>query len=276
MLNCIIVIILNRVCSSGPVCRLADVPFFKKKKPARPVRRGCRCNPCPTGQAGLTQQLRSKQRSTFNFFPSQPPLGFSTADGVLHSSQPSNYSTINYPTTLSFAKTLKMEKKASESLVIMTELVLPNDTNNFGNLMGGRLMYWMDIAAALAAMKHCGAPVVTASVDNISFETPIKIGNVVHIEAKVTRAFNSSMEVHMDVWGEDAIQQYKYKSNEAYYTFVALDPNGKPRRINTLIPETEKENKLFEGALRRRQIRLILGGKMKPEDAEELKALFVK
>ena len=169
-----------------------------------------------------------------------------------------------------------MEKKASESLVIMTELVLPNDTNNFGNLMGGRLMYWMDIAAALAGMKHCGAPVVTASVDNISFETPIKIGNVVHIEAKVTRAFNSSMEVHLDVWGEDAIQQYKYKSNQAYYTFVALDPNGKPRKINTLVPETEEEKKLFEGALRRRQIRLILGGKMQPDEAAELKALFVK
>jgi acyl-CoA hydrolase len=169
-----------------------------------------------------------------------------------------------------------MEKKASESLVVMTELVLPNDTNNFGNLMGGRLMYWMDIAAALAAMKHCAAPVVTASVDNISFETPIKIGNVVHIEAKVTRAFNSSMEVHMNVWGEDAIQQYRYKSNEAYYTFVALDPNNKPRTINSLVPETEEEQKLFEGTLRRRQIRLILGGKMKAEDAQELKALFVK
>ena len=169
-----------------------------------------------------------------------------------------------------------MEKKAGESLVKMTELVLPNDTNNFGNLMGGRLMYWMDIAAALAAMKHCAAPVVTASVDNISFQTPIRIGNVVHIEAMITRAFNSSMEVHLNVWGEDAIQQYKYKSNEAYYTFVALDPAGKPRKINELVPETADEKKLFEGALRRRQIRLILGGKMRPEDAAELKALFVK
>jgi acyl-CoA hydrolase len=169
-----------------------------------------------------------------------------------------------------------MDKKASESLVVMTELVLPNDTNTFGNLMGGRLMYWMDIAAALAAMKHCGAPVVTASVDNISFENPIKLGNVVHIEASLTRSFSSSMEVHLNVWGEDAIQQYKYKSNEAYYTFVALDPNGKPRKVNQLIPETEYEKKLFEGALRRRQLRLILGGKMKPEEAVELKALFVK
>ncbi len=167
-----------------------------------------------------------------------------------------------------------MDKKASESVVVMTELVLPNDTNNFGNLMGGRLMYWMDIAAALSAMKHCAAPVVTASVDNISFETPIKIGNVVHIEATVTRSFNSSMEVHMVVYGEDVIQQYKYKSNEAYYTFVALDPNNKPRKVNVLVPESEEEIRLFDGALRRRQLRLILGGKMKPEDAMELKALF--
>ena len=169
-----------------------------------------------------------------------------------------------------------MDKKASESLVMMTELVLPNDTNNFGNLMGGRLMYWMDIAAALSALKHCAAPVVTASVDNISFETPIKIGNVVHIEAKVTRAFKSSMEVHLQVWGEDAIQQFRYKSNEAFLTFVALDPNGKPRAVNAVIPETPEEIKLYEGALRRRQVRLILGGKLKPEDALELKALFTK
>ena len=167
-------------------------------------------------------------------------------------------------------------KKAADSLVIMTELVLPNDTNTFGNLMGGRLMYWMDIAAALAALKHCGSPVVTASVDNISFEAPIKLGNVVHIEAKVSRAFNTSMEVHLAVWGEDAIHQYKYKSNQAYYTFVSLDPNGKPRPVPSMTPESDSEKKLFDGALRRRQLRLILGGKMKPGDAPELKALFVQ
>lgn len=167
-------------------------------------------------------------------------------------------------------------KKASESLIIMTELVLPNDTNLYGNLMGGRLMYWMDIAAAMATQKHCNAPAVTASVDNISFENPIKLGNAVHIEAKVTRAFNTSMEVHLKVWGEDLIQHYRYKSNEAYYTFVALDPNLKPRVVPQLIVETDEEKKLFEGALRRRQLRLILGGKLKPDDATELKALFVK
>lgn len=167
-----------------------------------------------------------------------------------------------------------MIKKPADSLIVMTELVLSNDTNLFGNLLGGRLMYWMDIAAALAGSKHCNLPVVTASVDNISFTNPIKLGNVVHIEAKVTRAFTTSMEVHLNVWGEDIMQQYKYKSNEAYYTFVALDPNGKPRQVPQLKPETPEEIDLFESALRRRQLRLILGGKMKPDDAAELKALF--
>lgn len=167
-------------------------------------------------------------------------------------------------------------KKVSESLVVMTELVLPNDTNLFNNLMGGRLMYWMDIAAALSAMKHCGSPVVTASVDNISFENPIPRGNVVTIHAQVTRSFNTSMEVHMKVWAEDPFQHFKYKSNEAFFTFVSLDPNGRPRRVPPSVAETEEEKELFDGALRRRQVRLILGGKMKAEEANELKSLFIK
>ena len=167
-------------------------------------------------------------------------------------------------------------KKPADTFVMMTEIVLPNDTNVFGNLMGGRLMYWMDIAAAIAAQKHCNAPVVTASVDNISFENPIKLGNTVHIEAKVSRAFSTSMEIHLKVWGEDMIAQYRYKSNEAYYTFVALDPNRRPRKVPELVPETEEEKDLYDGALRRRQLRLVLGGKMKPDEALELKALFNK
>jgi acyl-CoA hydrolase len=172
-----------------------------------------------------------------------------------------------------------MELKArtpGESFVMMTELVLPNDTNVYGNLMGGRLMYWMDIAAALASSKHCNTAVVTVSVDNISFEAPIKLGNVVQIEARVSRAFNSSMEVHLKVWAEDMTQKFKYKSNEAYFTFVSLDPNRKPQTVPALVPETEEEIRLYDGALRRRQLRLILGGKMKPDDANELRALFAK
>jgi acyl-CoA hydrolase len=166
-------------------------------------------------------------------------------------------------------------RKVSETITVMNEIVLPNDTNVFGNLMGGRLMYWMDIAAGITAVKHCNAPCMTASVDNLSFKNPIKLGNVVHIEAKITRAFNTSMEIHLKVWGEDNLHQYKYESNEAYFTFVALDPNNRPRPVPAAIPETEEEKLLFDGALRRRQVRLILGGKMKPHDASELKALFV-
>jgi acyl-CoA hydrolase len=168
-----------------------------------------------------------------------------------------------------------MTKSPKDSQVIMTELVLPNDTNVFGNLMGGRLMYWMDIAAALCAGKHCNSPVVTASVDNISFENPIKLGNAVHIHASLSRAFTTSVEVHMKVWGEDFINQQKYKSNEAYYTFVSLDMDRKPIHVPGIQPETAEEIKLYEGALRRRQLRLILGGKMKPQDANELRALFL-
>jgi len=167
-----------------------------------------------------------------------------------------------------------LSKSPEDSVVVMTELVLPNDTNVFGNLMGGRLMYWMDIAAALAAMKHCNSPVVTASVDNISFENPIRLGNVVHIEARVSRAFNTSMEVHLKVWGEDAVNQHRYNSNQAYYTFVALNPDRKPQPVPAVHPKTEEEIRLYDGALRRRQLRLILGGKMKPEEATELKAFF--
>jgi acyl-CoA hydrolase len=157
----------------------------------------------------------------------------------------------------------------------MNELVLPNDTNTLGNLMGGRLMHWMDIAAALSAMRHCNCAVVTASVDNISFQNAVKLGNIVSIEAKVTRAFNSSMELYLKVTGEDPQTQFKYVSNEAYLTFVALDPNGRPRPVHAINPETEEEINQYDGALRRRQMRLVLGGKMKAEDATELKALFI-
>ncbi len=167
-------------------------------------------------------------------------------------------------------------KPAQDSFVVMNELVLPNDTNTLNNLMGGRLLHWMDIAAAISAQKHCNRIVVTASVDNVSFHHPIKLGDVVTLEAKVTRAFNTSVEVRLDVWAQNIPSGTKFKSNEAYFTFVALDQNGKTIPVPELKPETEEEKKLFDGALRRRQLRLILGGKMKPDDATELKALFIK
>jgi acyl-CoA hydrolase len=165
-------------------------------------------------------------------------------------------------------------KTASESFTIMNELVLPNDTNTLNNLMGGRLLHWMDIAAAISAQKHSNHIVVTASVDNVSFKKAIKLGDVITISAKVTRAFTTSMEVRLEVWTENIPTGEKNKSNEAYYTFVALDNAGKVARVPELIPETEEEKYLFSHALRRRQLRLILAGKMKPNDATELKALF--
>jgi len=167
-------------------------------------------------------------------------------------------------------------KSPKQSFTIMNELVLPNDTNTLNNLMEGRLLHWMDIAAAISAQKHCNKIVVTASVDNVSFQQPIKLGDVITIEAKVTRAFNTSVEVRLDVWAENIPSGSRSKSNEAYYTFVALDQSGKTVPVPQLLPESKEETELFEGALRRRQLRLILSGKMQPNDALELKALFTK
>jgi acyl-CoA hydrolase len=165
-------------------------------------------------------------------------------------------------------------KNPSHSFTIMNELVLPNDTNTLNNLMGGRLLHWMDIAAAISAQKHCNRIVVTASVDNVSFKQPIKLGDVITIEAKVTRAFNTSVEVRLDVWAENIPSGNRVKSNEAYYTFVAVGQNNETIPVPELVPESDEEKELFAGALRRRQLRLILSGKMKAHDALELKALF--
>ena len=167
-------------------------------------------------------------------------------------------------------------KSPRNSFTIMNELVLPNDTNTLNNLMGGRLLHWMDIAAAISAQKHCNRIVVTASVDNVSFHHPIKLGDVITIEAQVTRAFTTSMEVRLSVWAENIPSGSRVKSNEAYYTFVALDQNGEIIKVPAIDPETEEEQKLYDGALRRRQLRLILAGKMKAQDATELKALFLE
>lgn len=169
---------------------------------------------------------------------------------------------------------MRKQKPVSESFVRMTELVLPNDTNTLNNLMGGRMMHLMDIAAAISAQRHSNRIVVTASVDNVSFREGIKLGNVVTLEAKVTRSFSSSMEVHIDVWSEDIPSGTKIKSNEAFFTFVAVDQSGRPIDVPEAVPETAEEISLYDGALRRRQLRLVLGGRLKPQDATELKALF--
>ena len=168
-----------------------------------------------------------------------------------------------------------MIKKPEESHTIMNEIVLPNDTNTLNNLMGGRLLHWMDIAAAIAAQKHSNSIVVTASVDGVSFKEPIRLGDVVTLEAYVTRSFNSSMEVFIEVYAQNIPRGEKYKCNDAYYTFVALDSRNKPIVVPALEPQTEAQKIKYDGALRRRQVRLIMAGKMKKEDAAELKAFLI-
>ncbi|MEP0710786.1 MAG: acyl-CoA thioesterase [Algoriphagus sp.] len=169
---------------------------------------------------------------------------------------------------------MSVKKFAKESAVIMTEMVLPNDTNTLNNLMGGKLMHWMDVVAAIAAQKHSNSIVVTASADNISFQQPIALGNVVTLKAQVTRAFKSSMEVIIEVIAEDIPANKKIITNRAFFTFVAVNKDNKPSSIPELVPETAEEIENFEGALRRRQLRLVLAKRMKPEDAVELKSIF--
>jgi len=166
------------------------------------------------------------------------------------------------------------QKFAKDSVTIMTEMVLPNDTNTLNNLMGGRLMHWMDIVAAIAAQKHCNRIVVTASADSISFKEPINLGNVVTLRSQVTRAFTSSMEVFIEVTAEDIPANKKIMTHRAFFTFVAVDQNGKPIEVPEVVPETAEEIEFFKGALRRRQLRLVLAQRMKPEDAVELRAIF--
>ena len=178
-----------------------------------------------------------------------------------------------YPLILLQTKIMN-PKHPKESETIMTEIVLPNDTNALGNLRGGKILHWMDIASAISCGKHSQSTVVTVSVDNVSFKNPIKLGDVVTIKATVTRAFRTSMECFIDVWAEHLPSQTRYKCNEAFYTFVSLDNNGHPKPAPELIPETEEENLLFEGALKRRDLRLVLAGRMKANEAKELKTLF--
>lgn len=165
-------------------------------------------------------------------------------------------------------------KSVKESEATMTEMVLPNDTNTLNKLMGGKLMHWMDVVAAIAAQRHSNCMVVTAAVDSISFNHPINLGNVVTLNAQVTRSFNSSMEIFIEVFAEDIPTLKRKKTHQAFFTFVAVDPNGKPIKVPELIPSTKKERELFEGALRRRQLRLVYANRLDPQDALELKSIF--
>lgn len=147
-------------------------------------------------------------------------------------------------------------KKVSDSKMVMTELVLPNHTNQLGKLLGGQLMHWIDICAALCASKHSQTICVTASVDNIDFRYPINLGEAVTINASVNRVFNTSMEVGVKVFAESFRAGTMRHTNSAYLTFVSLNEEGRPVKVNEVIPETEDEKRRYEEALKRREHRL--------------------
>ena len=167
-------------------------------------------------------------------------------------------------------------KNPKDSLTVLTDMVLPGETNAINNLFGGELLARMDRACSISAQRHSREISVTASVNHVAFTKAVPVGSVVSIESKVTRAFNSSMEVYADVWIEDRETGNKTKVNEGIYTFVAVDVNGSPVKVPEIIPETKIEKTRFEGALRRKQLSLVLSGRMKADEATELKALFGK
>ncbi len=162
-------------------------------------------------------------------------------------------------------------KPVSNSTCKMTEIVLPNDTNSLGSMMGGRLLHLMDKCAAISAQRHSNRVCVTAAVDNVEFQSAIKEGEIVVVESQVNRAFRSSMEVELNVWAENPRAETKRKCNRAFYTFVALDEDGSPVAIPSVSPETERERKRYAAAAKRRDIRLVLAGRKDLEDADHLK-----
>ena len=166
-------------------------------------------------------------------------------------------------------------KFPSESHTILTDLVLPSETNHLNNLFGGELLARMDRAASISARRHSRRITVTASVNHVAFNKAIPLGSVVTVEAIVSRSFRTSMEIFIDVWVEDRESGNKTKANEAIYTFVAVDETGQPVEVPAIEPQTELEKSRFDAALRRKQLSLVLAGKMKPADATELKALFL-
>ncbi|TFG99379.1 MAG: acyl-CoA thioesterase [Calditrichales bacterium] len=151
-----------------------------------------------------------------------------------------------------------LQKSVSDSAVEMTELVLPNDTNLLNNLLGGRLMHWMDVAAGMVGSRHANRVVVTAAVDNLLFHHPIHLGELVNIKARISWTGHSSMEILVHVTAENALTGQKRLANEAFFTFVALDDAGSPTPVPGLRLETDEEETLYRQAKERRRIRLQL------------------
>lgn len=145
-----------------------------------------------------------------------------------------------------------------ESASEYAEMALPNDANPLGNLLGGKVMHLVDMAGALAAMRHARCQVVTASIDSMSFLHPVRIGQLVILKSSVNRAFNSSMEVGVNVMAEDLITGETRHTSSAYVTYVAVDPGGAPVRVPPVIPETDEEKRRYREACERRTLRLEL------------------
>lgn len=162
-------------------------------------------------------------------------------------------------------------KPVSASTCKMTEIVLPNDTNGLGNMMGGRLLHLMDKCAAISAQRHANRVCVTAAVDNVEFQSAIEEGEVVVVESRVNRAFDTSMEVELNVWAENPRAETHRKCNRAFYTFVALDEEGTPVEVPAIAPETEAERERYAAAAKRRDIRLVLAGRKDAQNATTLK-----
>ena len=161
---------------------------------------------------------------------------------------------------------------ATDSHCIMSEIVLPNDTNSLGNLMGGRLLHWMDICAAISSQRHAGRVCVTAGVDDVDFKSEIRQGEIVILESQVNRAFKSSMEVEINVWAENPREQTRRKCNRAFFTFVAIGSDAKPTPVPELVVTSPEEQERYENAGRRREFRLFHSGRIGPEDAPNLSA----
>lgn len=166
-------------------------------------------------------------------------------------------------------------KNPEESRTIMSDLVLPGDTNMLNNLFGGELLARMDRAASIAAGRHSSSITVTASVNHVAFTQSVPLGSVLTVEAAVSRAFSTSMEVFIDVWIESRFSGERTKANEGIYTFVAIDEMGKPTKVPALEPVTDLEKERYAAALRRKQLSLVLAGKLDAKEATELRALFM-
>ena len=152
-------------------------------------------------------------------------------------------------------------KTVADSLTETVEIVLPNDANSLGNILGGKVMQLIDIVGAIAAHRHCRTLLVTASVDNLDFVHPIKVGQLIALRAFVTRTFHTSLEVEVNVFLEDGLTGERRQTSSAFVTYVAVDQDGRPTKVPPIVPVTAEEKRRFREALARRRRRLALAAR---------------